>query len=110
MFNTIQNDTENILILDLRSVKNIVRSHINFDLQNSSNVPLPLDLIENMSDFKTIFDNQILRKYDLINDKKLLKFKNKKRSYVFIIASEHKEVSTDFQNVKDGNEDEDSIS
>ena len=110
MYNTIQNATEHILILDMRPTHLILRSHINFDLQNNSNLPLPSDLVMNLHDFSSIFENELLRKYELVNSKKIEKFKNKRRLYVFIVASENSDVDLGSMNSSSDDDDADRLS
>ena len=89
MFNSIQNDSDKVLIFDMRSILNQMKSFINHNYKNDSVIPLPLDLIEDELQISEILQNEQLRKFNLISDPKLEKFKLRKRLYIFIVATQN---------------------
>lgn len=50
-YNLLQNESDKILIFDMRSLYDILRGHINHNFQSESNIPVPSDfVIENKLD------------------------------------------------------------
>jgi hypothetical protein len=76
-------------------IYDILRTHVNYNFQNDHNIPIPSDyLMEHglsMYDYKDWIPNKLgkdekLIEFNLINDKKLKAFNERKRKYIFIIA------------------------
>ena len=109
MFNMLQNDSDKILMFDMRSTMDQVRSHINFTFQNDSVIPIPSDVILKnnlaalsgdptkellkVAEFqkwikKEIFENSTLKKLNMVNEKKEKKFAGRKRQYVFVVPTQ----------------------
>ena len=103
MFNTIMNNCDSVVIFDMRSMYYYLRGHMDFNLRSDSNIPLPVDyLLENDLNIKDIHDwlpklsetDPEMKKFNLLNDEKLKNFKNIKRKYVFIIATQQKNIDS----------------
>ena len=93
MFNSIQNDSDKILIFDMRSILNHMRGFINHNYKNDSAIPMPLDLISDDLQISEILQDENLRQFNLISDKKVEKYQLRKRLYIFIVATQNEAVS-----------------
>ena len=61
MFNSIQNDSDKVLIFDMRSILNHMRGFINHNYKNDSAIPMPLDLISDDLQISEILQDENLR-------------------------------------------------
>ena len=94
MYNVIQNDTTNILIFDTRTILSYLTGFIS-DLESSSTIPIPLDLLlQNKTTIdaamknidKLIFKNPQYLQHKIINDKKVARYKARKRNSIFVVS------------------------
>ena len=95
VFNTINNNGDSVLFIDLRSMYNYLRGHVDFDHLEGCTIPMPVDyMLENDLSIKDVFTwlpkmltrDQDLVKYNIYNKDKLKNFDAIKRKFVFIIA------------------------
>ena len=81
--------------MDTRSTHDILISHLNHNFKYDSHVPLPSDfLIEEdlpIMDIgkwinDKIFGNELYRQFNLVNNLKKDRYKNKRRQFIFVIG------------------------
>jgi len=103
MFNAMQNYGSQVLVFDMRSMYDILRSHINYNFKHDHHIPLPFDYVVknglSMHDCidwipNVLFKDEQLKEHNVISDAKLKTFKARKRMYVFVIASHTQNISS----------------
>ena len=87
----------------MRSMYDILRGHVNHNFSSENNIPIPSDfVIENKLDIQNInewiqdkiFGHEELKQFNLVNAQKAKKYSARKRSYVFIMATNTYDLST----------------
>jgi hypothetical protein len=88
-------------VLDMRTTYDIINAHFNYNFKYDNQVPIPSDyVVENKLDMKDfakwvpnmLFKEEEMNKFNLVNKEKLDKFTNRKRLYVFVIASQTRNI------------------
>jgi len=85
----------------MRQLNDILNAHFNYNFKYDHSIPMPSDyLTENelsISDFakfvpNTLFKDEMMVKTNLINSTKLAKFSNRKRLFIFVLASHNRNI------------------
>lgn len=96
MFKYLENEGDKILVFDMRQLNDILNCHINFNSKSDHCVPIPFDYISekgfSMQNFSkwapaVIFKDRILQQLNLVNQGMLDKFMERKKQFIFIIAT-----------------------
>ena len=91
-----QNSGDQILVFDTRCLYDQMKSHVNYNFKSDHTVSFPSDyILENNLDVYKFADwvpnllmkDEMLKSMDLVTDAQQTVFKNRKRMFIYIIAS-----------------------
>ena len=98
MYNLLQNDSDKILVFDMRSMIHFLSGHINHNQKNDTSIPVPPDIFESEDKFSIdllkseVLNNPHYKELQIMNDTKISKFDSRRRWYIFIIATHDQDL------------------